>query len=459
MTDPLQDADPLCRLGAAELASAYAAKTLSPVEVVRACLDRAETVQQWFNAFTLIDHETALAAARASEARWHAGRPLGPADGVPTTIKDIVLVAGWGIRYGTVATPPVVAEADSPAVRLLRDAGAVLLGLTTTPEFGWKAVTDSAASGTTRNPLDPSLTSGGSSGGAAVAAACGAGVFHLGTDGGGSIRIPAAFCGVVGHKPTFGRVPAHPISAFGTLAHLGPIARTATDAEAMLSVMSGRDERDWFQPPGSWPVEAAFPGWPQLRIGVWRTPPHGAVDPVVASAFETALASLANAGATLEDVRLPGADLHAMFQALWFAGAASRLRAVPAERLADVDPGLREVAACGAAIPLTDYLDATSRRAEFGAAMDALLTRFDLLVSPAVAVPPFAAGAEVPPGSGMARWTEWAGFSYPINLSQQPACVAAGLQFVAARGHDHLALRAASFTRRTPASRGASFAP
>ncbi len=444
VADPLRDADPLCRLGAAELARAYATRTLSPVEVTRACLDRAETTQQRFNAFTLIDHETALAAARASEARWHAGQSLGPADGVPTTIKDIVLVAGWGVRYGTVALPPTVAETDSPAVRLLRDAGAVLLGFTTTPEFGWKAVTDSAASGITRNPLDPSLGSGGSSGGAAVAAACGAGVFHLGTDGGGSIRIPAAFCGVVGHKPTFGRVPAHPISAFGTLAHLGPIARTAADAETMFSVMSGRDGRDWFQPPGSWPVEPEFPGWPRLRIGVWRTPPHGAVDPAIASAFEAALASLAGAGAVLEDIDLPGADLHEMFQTLWFAGAASRLRAVPAERLAAVEPGLRDIARQGAAIPLTDYLAATARRAEFGAGMDALLDRFDLLVSPAVAVPPFAAGAEVPPGSGLARWTEWAGFSYPLNLSQQPACVMARLQFVAARGHDYLALRAAA---------------
>ena len=446
--DPLQDAGPLCRLGAVELASAYAAKTVSPVEVAQACLDRAETVQQRFNAFTLIDHGTALAAARASEARWHAGRPLGPADGVPTTIKDIVLVAGWGVRYGTTTLPPVTAEADSPAVRLLRDAGAVLMGLTTTPEFGWKAVTDSAATGITRNPIDPSLTSGGSSGGAAAAAACGAGVFHLGTDGGGSIRIPAAFCGVVGHKPTFGRVPAHPISAFGTLAHLGPIARTAADAEVMLAAMSGRDTRDWFQPPGSWPVENDFPGWPGLRVGIWRTPPHGAVDPAIASAFEVAVASLADAGAALEEVQLPGADLHATFQTLWFAGAASRLRAVPADRLAAVDPGLREVAELGAAIPLTAYLDAVMRRAEFGAAMDALLTRHDLLVSPAVAVPPFAAGAEVPPGSGLARWTGWAGFSYPINLSQQPACVvpagSASLQFVSARGYDFLALQTAA---------------
>ena len=441
--DPLRDADPLCRLGAAALAAAYAAKTLSPVEVARACLDRAEAVQGRFNAFTLIDREAALAAAGASEARWRAEQPLSKADGVPGTVKDIVLVAGWDVGFGTLALPPTRADADSPAVRLLREAGVVLLGQTTTPEFGWKAVTDSAARGVTRNPLDPALGSGGSSGGAAVAAASGAGVFHLGTDGGGSIRIPAAFCRVVGHKPTFGRVPAHPISAFGTVAHLGPIARTAADAEAMFDILTGRDTRDWFQVPSEWPAAAAFPGWQGLRVGVWRTPPLGIVDPAVAAAFEGAIGGLARAGAALEEVALPAADLHAMFQVLWFAGAANRLRAVPADRRHLIDPGLAEIAARGAEITLFEYLDAVAARAEFGAAMDALLDRFDLLVSPAVAVPPFAAGVEVPPGSGLGRWTEWAGFSYPLNLSQQPATVAAGLQFVAPRGHDHRALRAA----------------
>ena len=254
---PLDDAPDLCRLGAATLARRYADRSCSPVEAAEAALARAAAIQQRFNPFSHLDPEGALAAARASEARWLAGSPLGPLDGVPVTIKDIVWVRGWTVRYGTRTSPGVNAAEDAPAVAQLRAAGAVLLGLTTTPEFGWKAVTDSVLTGVTRNPWDAARTTGGSSGGAAAACACGAGVLHLGTDGGGSIRIPAGFCGVVGHKPTFGRVPAYPASSFGTIAHLGAIARSVADAALMLQAMSGRDLRDWQQSP--WPVPEVAP--------------------------------------------------------------------------------------------------------------------------------------------------------------------------------------------------------
>jgi amidase/aspartyl-tRNA(Asn)/glutamyl-tRNA(Gln) amidotransferase subunit A len=412
---PLADADEICQLGATALARRYRDGTLSPVEVARACLARAETVQARCNAFTRIDHAGALAAAGAAEARWRAGRPLG-------------------------------------AVGLLRRAGVVFLGQTTTPEFGWKAVTDSARTGITRNPWDPGLTSGGSSGGAGVAAATGAGVVHLGTDGGGSIRIPAAFCGIAGLKPSFSRVPAAPASPFGTVAHLGPMARTAEDAAIMLDALSGRDRRDWFQNPLPFPpvagVTAAFAG---QRIGVWRTPPGGQVAPEVAAALATCLDALEAAGARLREIALPFADeLPELFRTHWFAGAAARLRGLDTS---GIDPGLVEIAAAGAAIPLADYMAAMTRRAAFGAAMDDMMAELDLIVSPAVAIPPFAAGREVPEGSGMSRWIDWAGFSYPINLWQAPACVVpraraapevmVGLQFIAPRGRDDAALAAA----------------
>ncbi len=448
-------ADALCRLGAAELAAAYAARNVSPVEVTRACLARAEAVQATLNAFTLIDHEGAMAAARASEGRWRAGAPASAIDGVPTTIKDIVQVAGWAVGYGSRAAAPVRAAEDAPAVRLLRSAGAVLLGLTAVPEFGWKAVTDSPACGITRNPYDPSLTPGGSSGGAAVAAACGAGVLHLGTDGGGSIRIPAAFCGVAGLKPSFGRVPAFPASSFGTVAHLGPIARDPADLALMLDVLSGRDARDWFQSPLPFPPADAAPlDLRGLRIGAWDRPPEGDVEARPAAAFETALARLDDAGAIVRRVALPGNDVAGLFRVHWSVGAAQRLRGIPPDRLWMADPGLLEMARRGDAVTLAAYLDAMAGRAAYGAAMDALLETHDVLVSPAVAVMPFAAGCETPPGSGMRSWTDWAGFSYPINLAQAPACVVPcpdsaagpppGLQFIAARGQDARVLRAAA---------------
>lgn len=451
--DPLADADDICRMTAAELTEAYRTRALSPVEAARATLRRAEVINGQFNAFTHIDADVALAAAAESEARWQAGTPLSPIDGVPTTIKDIVWVKGWTVRFGTRAIAGVNAEADAPSVALLRRAGAVLLGLTTTPEFGWKAVTDSPLSGITRNPWNPDRTPGGSSGGAAVAAATGAGVLHLGTDGGGSIRIPASFTGLVGHKPSFGRVPAYPASPFGTVAHVGPITRTADDAIRMLDVMSGKDRRDWYQNPLPFPpAGGGSASFKDVRIGLWRVPPGQPPSAPVAAAFDAAADRLAALGAIVEPVALPPEDLDDLFRIHWFAGAAQRLRAVPADRLDLVDPGLRDVARQGAEIDLPTYMDAVIRRANFAAAMGALLDRFQLLASPATAITAFTAGAEVAPGGMSGRWTGWAGFSFPMNLSQQPACVVPcgfdtdgmpiGLQFAAARGADHLALAA-----------------
>ncbi len=452
---PLDDAPDLCRLSAATLARRYADRSCSPVEAAEAALARAAAIQQRFNPFSHLDPEGALAAARASEARWLAGSPLGPLDGVPVTIKDIVWVRGWTVRYGTRTSPGVNAAEDAPAVAQLRAAGAVLLGLTTTPEFGWKAVTDSVLTGVTRNPWDAARTTGGSSGGAAAACACGAGVLHLGTDGGGSIRIPAGFCGVVGHKPTFGRVPAYPASSFGTIAHLGAIARSVADAALMLQAMSGRDLRDWQQSP--WPVPEVTPLAPRalrgLRVAVWDTPPHGAVAPEVRDAFARALDRIADAGAVLVRVTLPGEDIWELFTLHWNAGAAARLAGVPEATLDLVEPGLRTIAAAGARLSALDLIAAQVRRAAFGAAFERMLAAHDVLVSPAVAVGAFAAGEEVPQNSGLGRWTEWAGFSYPVNLAQAPATVVpyrlgggalpAGLQVVGRRGDDAGVLAAA----------------
>jgi aspartyl-tRNA(Asn)/glutamyl-tRNA(Gln) amidotransferase subunit A len=444
---PMDGAPELCRLGAAALREGYRTSAFSPVEVARAALDRAEAVDPAFKAFTRIDRDGALAAAARSEARWRADAPLSAVDGVPTTLKDIVWVEGAPVRYGSSTTSPEPQAVDAPAVALMRRAGLVFLGQTTTPEFGWKAVTDSSTYGVTRNPHDPSRTPGGSSGGAAVAAATGAGVFHLGTDGGGSIRIPAAFTGIVGLKPTFGRVPAYPASAFGTLAHLGPMTRSVADAAAMLAAMSGRDLSDWNQGAGRLdPLGAPAVDLSTLTVGHWRKPPLGGVDPAVEAAVDAVLRLLERAGSRIEPVDLPGEDLHEVFRRHWSSGAAARLALVPAERRDAIDPGFLEIAGQGAALSAPELVAAQVRRAEFGAAMDRLLERHDVVVSPATACLPFEAGLEVPAESGLTRWTEWASFSFPINLSQQPALVlpcgfvAGGLpialQVVGARGAD-----------------------
>ncbi|MDN5804293.1 MAG: amidase, partial [Microlunatus sp.] len=198
------------------------------------------------NAFVLVDAEGARRSARSSETRWQAGRPLSPADGVPTSVKDLFLTRGWPTLRGSwLVDADGPWPQDAPAVARLREAGAVLLGKTTTPEFGWKAVTDSARFGPTGNPWDPRLTAGGSSGGSAAAVALGMGSWSIGTDGGGSVRIPAASTGTVALKPTYGLVPHYPPSPFGTLAHAGPMTTTGADAALLLDLLTGFDARDW----------------------------------------------------------------------------------------------------------------------------------------------------------------------------------------------------------------------
>ncbi|RWA83652.1 MAG: amidase [Mesorhizobium sp.] len=445
----------LNRLDALSLAVAYRKRQLSPVEITRATLKRAAEIQDKLNPFSFLDPENALEAARAAERRWRKGEPLSPIDGIPTTLKDIVHVERWAVRYGSRTTDPAPVHQDAPSVARLRKAGAIFIGQTTTPEFGWKAVTDSPAFGVTRNPWDPAHTSGGSSGGAAVAAACGAGVLHLGTDGGGSIRIPASFSGIVGHKPSYGRVAAYPLSSFGTVAHIGPMARTVGDTAAMLDVISGRDLRDWTQAPVSFPSLNVFRlDWRGKRIAYWKDPCVGKVNSSVGAAIESVLKDLAESGSEIVEIRLPDqAGLLEIFCRHWYVGAANRLSSVDPAKWSALDPGFLHVARVGQRYSAVERMQAEISRARFGAAMDALLAKFDFIISPTVPVLPFEAGQDVPPGSAWQSWVEWSSFSFPINLSQQPACTVPcgltedklpiGMQIIGPRGADGDVLSAA----------------
>jgi aspartyl-tRNA(Asn)/glutamyl-tRNA(Gln) amidotransferase subunit A len=445
----------ICQATAEQLTGAFASGALSPVEVAKAVLERAETTKSAFNAFTLIDHNGALEAAHASEKRWMEGAALSAIDGVPTTVKDIVLCRGLDVRYGSQITPDVSSQPDCPSVERLRGAGAIIIGLTTTPEFGWKAVTDNRKDGVTRNPWDDTKTPGGSSGGAAVAAATGAGVLHLGTDGGGSIRIPASFTGIVGHKPSFGRVAAFPASSFGTVAHTGPMARTVEDTAAMLNIMSGRDARDWAQPPFAFaPVDLNPINWSGKRVGYWKTPCVGSVDPSVADAIEATLKDVELAGAIVTEITLPDQEaLLEVFYRHWYVGAASRLLAINERDRDALDVGFVRAAQSGQRYSAVERMQAEIKRAQFGARMDALLETYDYVLSPTVTIPAFQVGRDTPKDGGFESWVEWASFSFPINLSQQPACslpcgftaegLPIGLQIIGARGDDGAVLNAA----------------
>ncbi|HSK41560.1 MAG TPA: amidase, partial [Arenibaculum sp.] len=388
MTDPAM-------LSASDLVRHYRRGTLSPVEATQACLDRIGRFDAAVNAFCLVDEESALASARASEARWRSGHPCGLLDGVPTTVKDLVLTRGWPtLRGSRTVDRNQPWDVDAPAVARLREHGAVLLGKTTTPEFGWKGVTDSTLTGITRNPWDAGRTAGGSSGGAAAAAALGMGALHIGTDGGGSIRIPAGFTGIFGLKPSFGRVPAYPLSPFGTVSHVGPMSRTVEDAALMLTVIAEPDARDWFALPHDRRdyrvgLEDGLRG---LRIAYSPDLGHVEVDAEVSKAVEAAVAVLEDLGAAVERVDPGFADPLDTFSKLWFTGAANALSAIAPEPRAGMDPGLLEIARQGEAIGHMDYIRATNERGALGQHMRLFHERYDLLATPTLPIPAFAAG-------------------------------------------------------------------
>src|SRR5436190_6982957 len=240
----------LAFLPATRLLELYRAKKLSPVVVMTETLRRLERYEGAVNAFVLYDPDSALAEACRSEARWQKGEPQGLLDGVPVALKDTLLTRGWPRLVGSKTIDPNQQwTEDSPPVQRLRAAGAAFFGKTTTPEFGWKPLTDSPLSDVTRNPWNLERTPGGSSGGSAVALLTGICPLAGGSDAGGSIRVPAAFCGVFGLKPTFGKVAVYPASAFGDVAHVGPMSRTVEDAALMLDAMKGPDSRDWHSLP------------------------------------------------------------------------------------------------------------------------------------------------------------------------------------------------------------------
>jgi aspartyl-tRNA(Asn)/glutamyl-tRNA(Gln) amidotransferase subunit A len=439
-----------------ELARLYRDRKASPVEVAQAVLRRIERLNPRYNAFCLIDPERALAAARQSEIRWSKAEPLSDIDGVPTTIKDIVLTKDWPTLRGSRTIDRAQPwHEDAPAAARLREAGAVIIGKTTTPEFGWKGVCDSPLTGTTRNPWNPAMTPGGSSGGAAVAAALRIGCLHIGTDGGGSIRIPAGFTGTFGFKPTFGQVPAYPLSPFGTVAHLGPLTADVADAARMLTVMSRPDHRDWTALPDmrrdfSAGLDGGVAG---LRIALSVTLGYVQVDPDIAKLVEGAARALAEAGAIVER-RDPGfTNPFETFKTHWYTGAANLLRSMPAEKRRDLDPGLLAIADEGERIAHMDYIAATNARGALGQHMSVFHASYDVLLTPTLPIPAFEVDRIAPAGTDQSDWMHWTPFSYPFNLTQQPAAsipcgftssgLPVGLQIVAAKYRDDLVLRVA----------------
>ena len=455
------NATDLTQRPAHELLQLYRSGQASPVEVTQAVLARIERLNPQINAFCVVDPDAALASARASEARWQAhrssGAPVGELEGVPTTIKDLILTRGWPTLRGSRTIDPQQAwDVDAPATARLREAGAVLLGKTTTPEFGCKGETNSPATGITRNPWNTAHTPGGSSGGAAAAVAAGLGPLAVGTDGAGSVRIPAAFCGNVGLKPSFGRVPAYPLSPFGSVAHLGPHTMSVRDAALMMNVLKKPDARDWTSlPPESTDYTVGLEdGIRGLRIAYSPTLGYARnVHPEIAAAVDAGVRQLQALGAHVEQVDPGFDDPLDITTGLWFLGAHTVWSGLTPEQQAVTDPDFRAEAALGAQLSAAQVQQLNLRRGVLGSHMRQFMQRYDLLVTPSVAVPAFEArpaGTVPMDPQAMLGWTP---FSYPFNLTQQPAITVPcgltskglpmGLQIVGPMFGDALVLRAA----------------
>lgn len=442
-------------LSASKLEKGFFKKKFSAVDVAKACLTQIYKHDGALNAMCHLDEKTTLAMAEASAKRWKKGEPLSPLDGIPVLIKDLLLTKAWPTLRGSKTVPRGGPwDVDAPSVARLREAGAVFMGFTSTPEFGWKGVTDSPLTGVTRNPWNPALTPGGSSGGSAAGLAAGYAPLALGTDGGGSIRIPAGFTGTFGLKPSFGRVPAFPLSPFGTVAHVGPMTRTVEDAAMMLNAISQPDNRDWFSLPYD-DVDYACKLKRKLKhLRVAYSPTLGYVDvnPEIAALVKQAVGVLQKLGAEVTEIDPGFEDPAPVFRTLWWSGARSLLGDLSLEKKALLDPALADVVEQATLITAKDIMAATKARGELGTRMRQFMENFDVLVTPTLPIPAFEAGKLQPDDpDAHGKWVNWTPFTYPFNLTQQPAAsvhcgftqagLPAGLQVVGRMFDDRTVLR------------------
>ncbi len=442
-------------LSASELIQRYRDKSLSPVEVVSATLQQIENLDSALNAFCLVDKPAALAAAKQAERRWLKGQPKGLVDGVPVAIKDLLLTKGWPTLRGsrTVNKDQTWGE-DAPCVARLREHGAVLIGKTTTPEFGWKGVTDSPLTGITRNPWNTAVTPGGSSGGSAAAIATGMAALAIGTDGGGSIRIPCGFTGMYGIKATFGRVPAYPLSPFGTVAHVGPMTRNVSDTALLLTVIAQPDCRDWHALPHEERDYRAGldTGVRGLKIAFSPDLGYVSVEQEIAKLVRQAVDVFSDLGADVTEIDPGFPDPWDCFTKTWFSGAAYLARSLDQKQRKLLDPGLLQIVEQGESYSLMEYINAQDERGKLGEHMKRFHQKYDLLLTPTLPITAFAAGQEVPDQMQAERWSSWTPFTFPFNLTGQPAAsipcglasngLPAGLQIIADKYDEALVLRA-----------------
>ncbi len=452
------DFNEICFTPATELAQLIREKKISPVEVIDIFLKRIEDINPRLNAFCTLTAETARQEAARAEQAVMNGEPLGPLHGVPFSIKDLIHTKGVKTMRGSKIYENFVPDEDAPLVTRLKKAGGIMMGKTATPEFGWKGMTDSPVTGVTRNPWNTDLTPGGSSGGAGAQVAAGMTPLAVGTDGGGSIRIPSSFSGIFGLKPSYGRVPVYPPSALDALSHAGPMTRTVADAALMLSVMAGPDESDPLSleaAPADY-VGLLNKGVKGLKAGWSPDLEHFSTDTQVAEITAGAAKVFEELGVSLEEVK-PGFDnISRAFGIFWLSGMAGMLEDYLEEWEDRIDPGLVEMVKQGLTLRAADFAKAQIKRNEFRDQVRRYFERYDLLILPTVPILPFKAGLsakEALEGQPV-DYRNWSPFTAPFNFSQNPAATVpagfskeglpVGLQIVGRRFADLTVLQAAA---------------
>ena len=432
---------------------AYRTGALSPVAVLEALLSAIQPDTAGINAFCWLDADHALQQAQDSAARYRAGRPLGPLDGVPVSVKDLVAVQGWPTRRGSkTSVDDPVAAVDAPSVALMRQAGCVVFGKTTTTEFGWTIGSTNPHSGVTRNPRAPEHSAGGSSSGAAAQIAAGWGHVALGSDAGGSVRIPASWCGVVGFKPTFGAMPLAPQSAFAEFAHLGLLAASVADCAWAFPALSGAHRLDPSSLYGR--TQATLPGQ-CLRIG-WadQIDANDTVDPEIHAAFRALVHRLEAAGYAVQPVTLCADGLADAMWQTWLSRIHESFIDWPSAQRAGLDPRLQGVFGLGAGQCAEDLVRSRAVLRQYATRLAMVFNDIDVLLTPSTSRVAPRLDSPVPATPQAENWFSANSFSFPFNVTQQPALsmplgvnlqgLPFGLQVVGRRYADEQVLRFAA---------------
>ena len=422
----------LYKLSAVDLLSMYKNRETNPLEVSLDIIKQLENKNSQFNAFVCFDKEKILQQAKLSSERWSSGKVKGILDGVPISIKDLLVTKDYPTRRGSfIESLPITSDKDAPVVKKILEQGGIVLGKTTTPEFGHKGTTQSKRYGATLNPWNTKLNSGGSSGGSASAVAAGMGPLSIGTDGGGSVRIPCSFCGLFGHKPTFGKVPAYPISPFGTVANIGPITRTVADGGLLMNVIAKPDKDDWYSLPYDKEIYNEFDlnEVKNLKIGVFKY--WGmknffnqiSLENSVEVVYENILKKLKQEGLQLtfdSKINWPNnpADI---FKTMWYVGAANLSKKIDDEEFSKIDENFLQFIDEGNKYSVFDFLAAEARRAENASYLSYLFEKFDVLIGPTMPVLPLGCDDVIPKNYGSKDLFSWTPFTYPFNLTKHPS--------------------------------------